>query len=193
MLLSRDQKVIEFIETFGAARTEQIERLFFRYDEEGIPLKSSTRVARRRLKRIVEESHIKRDKDPYTGQYVYYYPSRKQLKHKLLRTEIYILLKEGPGRILKFENEYSIENLQADAFCIYQLENKGYLFFIEVQTSNNTGLDIEKYEKLFKSKKYPWEVFPRIIAITDRKQKIDTVLKVVRVNTDFSNWRDIFK
>lgn len=172
-------EVISFIEALGAADTNQIDRLFF----------NRLRIAQRRLKRITEESDIKRCRDPVTNRYIYY-TSKAQLQHKLIRTELYLRMKQGPGNILNFATEYTIDNVRADAFVIYECLKKVYLMFVEVQTSNNP-VDLAKYESLFFARKFP--VFPRLVVVTDKKVENNSRLTVKIIPTNLSNWEDCLK
>lgn len=184
MLTSRDLRIIEFIERFGAANTKQITQLFFQ------GLNQPEVVARRRLVQIVRDSNVKRTMDPVTGQYIYF-TKKAQLQHKLVRTEFYCRLQEK-GRVLKFEPEYTIDNVRADAFAAYEYKGKGYLMFVEVQLCNSP-VDIAKYERLYYSRNWKWPAFPRIVAISDKRQKINSRLTVKVVPTNFKNWEDCLK
>ena len=176
MLTGRDLEVVEFIKRFGVADTHQIARVFF-------PSKQGETIARRRLNEILEskETRIQRTEDVYTGRYIYF-TRKSQLYHKKLVTEFYIFLREGPGKILEFEPEYTIENVRCDAFIAYQMEQI-HLFFLEVQISNSL-LDIGKYEKLkmaYEEGRVNLPTFPIVVVISRRKLKIDSLVRVVQL------------
>lgn len=185
MLTSRDLRIIEFIERFGAANTKQITQLFFQ------GLNQPDVVARRRLVQIVRDSNIKRTMDPVTGQYIYYLGKKAQLQHKLVRTEFYCRLQEK-GRVLKFEPEYTLGDVRADAFIAYEYHGKGYLLFLEVQICNSP-VDIAKYERLYYRRTWTWPVFPRIVVASDKKVVNNSRLTVKVIPTNFEKWEECLK
>ncbi len=140
---------------------------------------------------IVKDSDIKREKDPLTGQYIYF-TKKAQLQHKLLRTEFYCRLLNGPGRLLQFEPEYTIDNVRADAFAAYEYKGKGYLMFVEVQLCNSP-VDIAKYERLYYSRNWKFPVFPRLVVVTDKKVENNSRLTVKVIPTNLSNWEECLK
>ncbi|MGJ0846604.1 hypothetical protein ACR77J_07940 [Tissierella praeacuta] len=176
IVTERDKKVINFIEENKIATTDAIAEIFY----------PCLRVAQHRLKLMYDNKLIKRDRDYYTSQYYYYLKKPKQIKHSLLVTEFYKNLNKIAD-IKMFRSEFIIENIRSDAFVAYEVNNIKKIAFVEVQISN-TKLDIEKYEKLFKSGKYKsyFPVFPSILAITDRKVP-QTNLDLIKINTNFNN------
>jgi len=178
-------QVIDFVERFGAANTKQITQLFF------AGLNQPDIVARRRLVQIARDSDIKREKDPLTGQYIYF-TKKAQLQHKLLRTEFYCRLLRGPGKLMQFEPEYTFEKVRADAFVSYEYMRRVYLMFVEVQLCNSP-VDIAKYERLYYSRNWKWPAFPRIVVITDKKVVNNSRLTVRVLPTNFKNWEECLK
>lgn len=187
-MTERDKKVIEFIRDFGAADAKQIYRLFFK--------DVTYQRAQSRLTAIFNEKETgihRREDKLYTGCYLYF-EKDSQLRHKQLLVEFYINLLEGPGKIREFENHYSIGDIRPDAYTAYQMDDKVFLFFVEVQISANP-LDVKKYETLFDGDEWQKELpaFPRIIVISDRKYKINSKLKFIQIKTDFEDWQKIFE
>lgn len=90
-----------------------------------------------------------------------------------------------------FEKEFTIDNVRPDGLIAYRYKGKSYIACIEVQIAN-IALDVEKYKKLYRNKKYKkyFPVFPLVYAITNKKIP-DTELKIIRVNEDMSNLREI--
>lgn len=178
-------QVIDLVERLGAVNTKQITQLFF------AGLNQPDIVARRRLAQIAKDSEIKREKDPLTGQYVYF-TKKAQLQHKLLRTEFYCRLLKGSGKLMQFEPEYTVDNVRADAFAAYEYRGKGYLMFVEVQLCN-VPVDIAKYERLYYSRNWTWPAFPRIVVITDKKVVNNSRLTVRVIPTNLNNWEECLK
>lgn len=180
IVTDRDRKVIDFLNTFKVATTDTIQELFY----------PSLRVAQKRLKLMYENKLLKRTRDNFTSQYCYYIKKPKQMRHCLLLTDFYREMNRLTD-IELFEKEITIDNIRPDGLIAYKYKKKGFIACIEVQISNEP-LDVEKYEKLFKSGKYKkyFPVFPLVYAITDRKI-LYTELKIIRVNEDMSNLKEI--
>lgn len=181
MITNRDKKVIEFVDKYKIATTDTIAELFY----------PNIKVARRRLKAIYDSKLLKRERDHFTAQYNYYTKKPKQLRHSLLLTEFYRELNKI-SEIQYFENEYVCDDVRADGIVAFVYRGKGYVGFIEVEISNN-GLDVEKYERLYKNGKYinyyPLDVlkaFPLIFAVTN-KPIPKTNLKIIEISGDMSN------
>lgn len=183
IVTDRDKLVLEFINKFKFATTDTIAELFY----------PNLVIARRRLKLLYDNKLLKRDRDHFTAQYYYYNTKSKQMKHQLLLTDFYRELNKI-AEIVFFENEFKCENVIADALAVYKLNEIAYVAFIEVEISNK-GIDLDKYEKLFRSNKYEKYfngVFPLIIAITN-KTIPKTSLKIIEVNEDIENLRGKLK
>ncbi len=182
IVTERDRKVIDFLETFKAATTNTIQELFY----------PSLRVTQNRLKLLYDNKLLKRERDHFTSQYIYYVRKPKQLRHDLLLTDFYREMNKIV-EIELFEKEFVIADIRTDGFVAYKHKNKGYIAFIEVQIAN-TPLDIEKYEKLYRSGQYKkyFPIFPLIYVISDKKMP-ETRLKIIRVNEDMSNLGEILK
>lgn len=181
IVTDRDKKVLDFLDKFKVATTDTIHEFFY----------PSLRVAQNRLKLLTDNKLLKRERDHFTRQYIYYVRKPKQLRHSLLLTDFYREMHKL-AKIELFEKEFEIGNIRADGLIAYKYKNKGYIAFVEVQIAN-TSLDVEKYEKLYRNKKYKkyFPVFPLVYAITDRKIP-DTEIEIIRVNEDMSNLREIF-
>lgn len=182
IVTERDKKVLNFIEKFNVATTDTIQELFY----------PSIRVAQHRLKLMYDNKLLKRERDNFTSQYIYYVRKPKQLRHNLLLTDFY----REMNRIVDielFEKEFIIDNVRADGLIAYRYKNKGYIACIEVQIANEP-LNVEKYEMLYFSGKYKkyFPVFPLIYAITNKKIPY-TELKIIRVNEDMSNVKEVLK
>lgn len=178
----RDKKALDFLEKFKAARTNTIQELFY----------PSLRVAQHRLKLLYENKLLRRERDYFTSQYIYYIKKPKQLRHDLLLTDFYCEMNKIVD-IELFEKEVTIDDIRPDGLIAYRHKKKGFIACIEVQIANEP-LDVEKYEKLYRSGRYKkyFPVFPLIYVISN-KNIPKTELKVIKVYEDISNLREILK
>lgn len=177
----RDREIIAFLEQFKVATTEAIAELFF----------PSLRMAQRRLSRLVDYGVLKREREHFTFQYVYYIEKPKQLHHRLVLTEFYKEIKRLGIEVVKFENEFTFfDGIRPDGFIAYKYNNKNYIAYIETELSNKPN--ISKYEELYKSDKWKevLPVFPSIIWITDHKVA-KTELNIICIKKDLSNIKEI--
>ena len=172
-------QIVEFIDQFKAVYSCHVQRVF----------KLSRTVANRRLAVIAKTKEIKRSRDHFTMNCLYF--TEKPTRHKLLVAEFYTRLLSNGGQIREFKTEYSFGGLRADAFAIYQMNRLAYYFFLEIQISN-APLDFAKYDHLYQSG-YPWPTFPRIIVVSDREFKNDSPLRFIRIDTEFREFGKIFR
>ncbi|WP_231293878.1 MULTISPECIES: replication-relaxation family protein [Thermoanaerobacterium] len=177
MLTERDQKIIQFIETVGVASIKQIQKVFFKS-------KQGAEISRRRMNEIIKYSKVKRSRNSFANEYVYYINSYKYLNHALAVTDFYIKLLEYGGEIKIFNREFKINNSRSDAFIRYHLKDKAYLFFLEVHFSN--AFNMQKYIDIYNSRE--WVIlgtFPRLVIYTDKDIKIGEVpFKVFIIKKD---------
>lgn len=186
MINQRDEQIIDCVKTFGVMYADQIARVFMKGKKEAL------RIAQRRLKAIIEANELKVGRDKYSNKYIYFDKTpNSQLKHKLLIAECYAQLHTIDGNLVEFIPEYSIDNIRADAFFIFESRENRYYNFLEVQISN-TPVDIAKYERLC-TKGFPWPVFPRIIVVSNKKITVNTNLTVKAIGTDYKGFGDLFK
>ncbi|MFT9497038.1 hypothetical protein [Anaerosolibacter sp.] len=184
MITSRDMTVIEAIEKYKIMRTSTIAKLYF----------PSLLMAQKRLKIMYENNELNRMRDLIANEYCYYINKPKQWKHSLLLTDFYGTASQLMD-IVSFENEVIVEDIRADGLMAYRNNGKGYISFIEVQISNEP-LDIDKYKRLLYSGAYKERfkgVFPRIIAITNKKIPQTKDLMIIQVKEDLSNAADILR
>ncbi|QUH21059.1 replication-relaxation family protein [Alkaliphilus sp. B6464] len=173
----RDREIIKFIEQFKVASTDTIAELFF----------PSLRMAQRRLSRLVDYGVLKREREHFTFQYVYYIEKTKQMQHRLILTEFYRQIKRLGIEVVKFENEFTFfEGIRPDGFIAYSIGEKNYIAFIETELSNKPN--ITKYEELYKSEEWKkvLPIFPAIIWVTDNNIP-KTELSIFHIKRDFSN------
>lgn len=187
---ARDKKVVDFINTFELCRREHIKELFFPEVHENICM--------RRLKKLAEDGHIERIK--MEGNIFVYYANKKPSK-RLLRHDMYIsdlvvkMLKLG-YEIIDFKRSFVIGNIISDCYIRYiDLEGKTKHCVVEIQLSNRIEDCINKYKdfkNIILDNKKDWNSIPRIICITDMKQRVELRgLKVLYDTTDMNNLNEI--
>jgi hypothetical protein len=109
------------------------------------------------------------------------------------------MLTDFYGRVSKcvkvefFKLEPIYDYIRPDALMGYSINGKKYIAFAEIELSNK-GFDIYKYEKFYNSGDYKkfFPVFPRIVAITDKKI-LPTNLNLIKISTDLSDIHNIVK
>lgn len=187
---ARDKKVVDFIHTFELCRREHIKDLFFSEVHQNICM--------RRLKKLADNGYIERVK--LEGNIFVYYANKKPSK-RLLMHDMYIIdlvvkmIKQG-YEILEFKKSFMIGNIISDAYIKYiDLEGKTKHLVLEIQLSNKVEDCINKY-KYFKNiildNRPEWNTIPRIICITDMKQRVELRgLKVFYDTTDMQNLNEI--
>jgi len=173
-----DKKVLNFIDQFKIAKTNTIAELFY----------SSLRYGQQRLKLLYESKLLKRDRDPFTGQYFYYNKKPIQLRHSLLLTNFYREINKL-GRVERFENEFMhFEGIRPDGFLAVEFPDKRKeIYFVETELSNKP--DIEKYEILYKSNQWKniLPKFPAVIFVTDKKVGESKLFQVIKIGEDLKD------
>jgi hypothetical protein len=164
----RTRDIIEFIEQMKVADITHIVRMFYPVS------KHSMRNAQVKLTGLVKEGTLKRRRNDINSKYYYYIgKDPAQWQHKLLVTELYVsLCSRFAQRHVECILEYTrLEGIRPDAFIAVLNGRRTYLYFIEVQISNNPP-DLEKYERAFQLNKhikiFPEGIFPTVLFITDR-------------------------
>jgi hypothetical protein len=171
MITRRDQEVISFLQSFKAAKTSTVCQLFY----------GSYRVCARRLCKMTQESTIKRERDGWSAEYVYFIKRPKQMRHALLLTDFYRELHKIAD-IKRFIPEPTLGSVRPDAAVGFIHNGKSRLALVEVEVSNK-GFDRKKYDAFDWAKYFPVE--PEVIVISDRKA--ETRFKTTVLNTSLTN------
>ena len=189
---ARDKKVVDFINTFELCRREHIKDLFF---SEVHP-----NICMRRLKKLADDGHINRVK--MEGNIFVYYserkPSKRLLTHDMYITDFVVkMLKQG-YEILEFKKSFVIGNIISDAYIRYKdQDDKVRHLVLEIQLSNKVEDCINKYKdfkNIILDNKKEWNSIPRIICITDMKQRVELRgLKVLYDTTEMNNINEILR
>ncbi|EPR12349.1 hypothetical protein [Ruminiclostridium papyrosolvens] len=160
MITKRDQTVLNFIEDFHIATAKQIYQIFFN--------KTSYRYCNNRLLYLYNQGFIKRSRSTIDNGFAYYINKKPiQVHHDLIRSGIYVLLNQHYS-VEAWQNEYIIENIRPDAFCLVNDHDIVFPCFIEVHLNNK--FNFEKYQALIKNAdlKAIFKLMPRVVIVTDR-------------------------
>lgn len=150
MLMSRDRRVLRFIDDFGCATTRQLKSIFF--------ADTTLRRCQQRLKMLCSQKHLNRSRDVLGVDYLYYGNKRpREVAHMLARVDYYI--KVNDGNLTAFDPEYKLGNLRADAYY----EVLGTPFFLEIQLSRHFNQN--KYELAYQSGLWDGE-FPTVVVVS---------------------------
>lgn len=190
MLSERDNNIIDFIDEFKMATSEQIKDLFFN--------DVSDSMCRRVLARMVDYGCLKRERDHVNEPYRYYIDRKpKQIRHTLMTTELYVEMKKLGWNVLKFMTTVQIGNVRPDAIVVIEYRESIYAFFVEIQLHGSMEQCTDKYKELF----YDFDIwkeyfvsFPNVLVVTSRKEHmLYGEFKTLKVKTDFSDLKYIFK
>ncbi len=187
---ARDKNVVDFISMVGIANRDQIKTLYFEEVHQNICM--------RRLKKLSDDEYINRFK--HDGNTFIYYtekkPSKRIINHDLYITDLVVkMIKEG-YEILDFKKSFVVGPIISDAYIKYLTpEGKNRHLLLEVQLSNKVEDCVIKY-KGFKNvildNNLDWETIPRLLVITDMKQRVELKgMKVVYDTTDMENIKNL--
>jgi hypothetical protein len=124
MITRRDQEVIGFLQSFKAAKTSTVCEMLY----------GSYRVCARRLCKMIKEGAIKRERDGWSTEYVYFIKRPKQMRHALLLTDFYRELHKIAD-IKKFIPEPTLGNIRPDAVVGFVHNGKSRLALVEVKSA----------------------------------------------------------
>jgi hypothetical protein len=155
MITARDQSIINFLEEFHIATSEQIQKLFFS--------PKNYRYCMQRLRYLSDNLFVRRTRSTINNCYAYYVDSKPvQIHHDLIRSEVYATIK-SLYNVLEWHNEVPIGNIRPDALCYIKEKSMIYPVLLEVHLNNK--FDFDKYRMDF----IPlFGMNPRIIICTDR-------------------------
>ena len=186
MITKRDQDIINFLDDFHIATSEQIHKLFF----PGIAVRSRNA----RLKYLLDTGFIKMTRSTIDNSYAYYVGKKPyQIHHDLIRTELYTHLK-GKYNVLEWHNEYTIGNIRSDAYCYIRHNGIPYPVFVEIHLHNKFNFD--KYKILCDTMdlKAVFSIVPRVIICTDRSITIPNMpIKFKVVDIEMKDLDSIFE
>lgn len=189
---ARDKKVVDFINTFELCRREHIKELYFEEVHHNICM--------RRLKKLADDGYINRVK--MEGNIFVYYserkPSKRLLSHDMYITDFVVKMLKRGYEILEFKKSFVIGNIISDAYIRYKdQEDKIRHLVLEIQLSNRIEDCINKYKdfkNIILDNKKDWNSIPRIICITDMKQRVELRgLKVLYDTTEMNNIDEILR
>lgn len=144
-MTDRDLKVIDFVSK-NPCRSDVIEKLFY----------TSYRVAMRRLQKICDYGYLKRWRDNPNEKYFYYIGKLpKQKEHLNLAAKTILYAKSLGYEVVEFRREVKLDSIRPDAILGLKRGDKYGVLVVEVERFNNSlKKKLEKYEKIYKDKKY---------------------------------------
>lgn len=192
MQTDRDNDIVRHLEEYKYATIGQLVKIFFKEQQYAYD------ICRRRLGKIKHLGYIKCVRDVATNKYIYMINEDKikpPSQHRMILLDIYAELKYMGMDIEVFDIErpWMDGKIRSDGFMIFKLDHddptkrRKYVFFIEVQTSNNPH-NLQKYDQLYESKEVQRLVgskddyFPRVLLVSDRTYG-DLKLKYTKVIT----------
>jgi len=127
----------------------------------------------------VESHELRRERDGWSSEYVYFVSKPKQFRHALLLTDFYTILHKQ-AEIKKFIIEPKLDNIRPDAIAGYVKNGQSHIAFVEVEISNK-GFDAAKYRAFDWHRHFP--IQPELIVITDHTVQ-STGYATIAVPTD---------
>lgn len=202
-LTDTDQKVLKFVEQFGSITISQAQKMYYNTQKYGYD------IARRRMRKLVENNKLKVSRDTAGNENVYYM-DKKLTYHDLLVLDYYAELIHNGARIVYFKQKQPWMNNKciSDAYCCYVIGNKVLFNIVEVVRTH--GVDKDKYLELFKSgepQKFnsliyeklggqPITEFPRLVVIDNvthtRELFINEAVKTHQLDFYLSDFAKIF-
>lgn len=183
---TRDKNVIDFINLVDLATRDHIQKLYFKDVHENICM--------RILKKLTEREYINRFK--HEGNTFVYYsekrPAKRIINHDLYITDVVVnMILEG-YEILDFKKSFVIGPIISDAYIKYKTkEGKIRHLVLEIQLHNKVEdcvLKYKEFKNIILDARLNWDSIPRILVITDMKQRVDLKgINVVYDNTKIEN------
>ena len=184
-LTENDNNILNFLALYKCASTATLWRVFYK--------DKTLRAAQKRLKRLYDGKVLKRSRDNVLQEWVYYRQVKPtQWKHSLILSSFVGKLHEIGVKIIKEKRPYEVGSMVADGLLVFEFFGKERIALIEV--CNTNYMDIEKYEKMYRSRvwvnKFGGE-FPLVIALSDKKVKESQHVKPITLKTDFSDLENL--
>ncbi|WP_122639874.1 replication-relaxation family protein [Romboutsia sp. Marseille-P6047] len=179
IITDRDKEIIQFLKDFKVATTTTISDLYFN---------SSVRPCQRRLKYLSEHGYIRSYQENVITEKIHYVRKKPiNLKHALILSQFISKLKVNNINLLKYKVPYKLENIIADAFIAINVNGQNKIYFVEVE--NRKKFDLDKYEKLYYSRKWKdvFPVFPDIIVVSNKHVSKHTNFNIINIKLDLNN------
>ncbi len=186
MVTKRDEQVIIFLYMMRVATTQQINDAVF----------NNLRVCQRRLTELVKMGELSRAKNKFDKQYIYSIYTKKtintaQLRHKLLRVDMYLALKQIANiKLALVEERYYTATPDLFVMCSSSQGGQGktLLLAVEIETGNNV-INTSKYNAT-KALDVP---MPLVVYVSTTPKKVDNAnYNYVFVAPDMSDIHKIF-
>ena len=183
VLTDRDSKILEFLQIYKCATTSTLANIFFN---------GSKRPCSRRLKHLREHGFINSSQEFVCLEQIHYVGKKPtQLKHSTILTNFIAKLHQNNIDILKSKIEYKIQNVRSDLLLVCKIQDKSYIFFIEV--CNTKKFDVKKYIKLKESNSWRniFPIFPGIIAISDKPVEKHKDLNIITIDLQLNDFNKL--
>ena len=174
-MTSRDSKVVSFVSA-NPCRSDVIQKIFY----------PSYRVAMRRLNKLVDYGYLKRWRESPNEKYFYYTKSRpKQLEHLNTAAKTILYAKSIGYEVIEFRREVKLDNIRPDAVLGLKKGNQYGVLLVEVERFNNSlKKKIDKYEKIYKERKY----FSKFKILYISNYKIESsIIDIINIKFDVVN------
>ena len=191
-MTDRDKAIVQFINEYELCTKEHIKELFFP--------ECHANVCMRRLKKLAEDELINRFK--YNGNVFIYYaskkPSKRLINHDMCITDFVVKMIKQGYEIIEFKKSFMIGNIISDSYIRYKdQEGTTRHLVLEIQLHNKVEDCILKYtdfKNIILDNRKDWNSIPRIICITDMKDRIELKgLKVLYDSTEMNNINELLR
>jgi len=184
-MTDRDIRILEYLTQVRVSTTEQIQEVFFKGLHHSI--------AYRRLSILVECKLVKRVRYRVSNKNIYIYyldskPSKRNLEHDLLITELYVRIRKCGFEILEFERSPIVAGIVPDAIARFRRPNIQEVksIFLECQLSPHDC--ISKYYNI--KSKVNIDIPGTLYIVTNQHMK-DTELRDLKVVVDDLTFRKL--
>jgi hypothetical protein len=165
LLQSREQQLLDFIETFQAASASQLQQLFYT----GMKPDSARKKAQARLKMLHDNGYLKRARSDLNSEYIYFQKKTQFIQHQLLLVDVYLVFSRMKGKLIEFSPEVVMGDIRPDAKIIFDDGQLTHFILVEIHRSNT--FNQEKYEQFYLTKawKLYFPVFPKILIVSNKR------------------------
>lgn len=191
----RDREVVSLVRRLGAANTDQVRALMFRFP-------TGLRKAQERLSVLVKRGELNRCRIAPNEPYVYYIGRRPgQLEHRVMVSWAYVHIVTGLAsweRLDEWRLEDVCGDIRSDAVAGIRIvpTSEWRYIFVEADYSDNPFSKVVAYNRLYESQAYlgAWwaetaKRFPSILVVTHSQTRKRTIIdKVKRENVNGLRW-----
>lgn len=181
---NRDAEIVSLLHTHAVLCTEQIAALVFSGQKYGL------KMARRRLKSLVEHGRVTRRRFAVYASNVYYIDTMpKQWEHRLGVNWVYCWLRLNlkPGESLyHWQAPYYSGDLRPDALWAVRSGGQSQVGFLELDRGTNAFSKVKQYNDYYQQKAYQGEWwaaqatrFPQVLIATETQARLNRILRCI--------------